>query len=97
MFFKVSIQRGIFPDSLKIAKVTPAFKSGDKDHVSNYCPISIPPVFSKVIERIKYRVYNHLASKDILCEKQFGFQRNKSTEHPTLQLTRDITQRYISL
>ena len=98
MFFKVSIQQGIFPDSLKIAKVTPAFKSGDKDNVSIYCPISILPVFSKVKERIMYnRIYNHLTSKDVLYEKRFGFQRNKSTEHPIFQLTRDITQRFISL
>ena len=50
--FKVSIQQGIFPDSLKIAKVTPTFKSGDKDNRSNYRPISTLPVFSKVLERI---------------------------------------------
>ena len=44
--FKVSNQRGVFPDSLKIAKVTPIFKSVDNDNVSNYRPISILPVFS---------------------------------------------------
>ena len=37
------------------------------------------------------RVYNHLDSKGLLYEKQFGFQRNNSTEHAILQLTRDIT------
>ena len=84
-FFKISIQQGIFPDSLEIAKVTPMFKSSDKNNVSNYRPISILPVFSKVLERIMYnRVYNHLDSKGILYEKQFGFQRNNSTEHAIL-------------
>ena len=53
--------------------------------------MSILPVFSKVLERIMYnRVYNHLDSKGLLYEKQFGFQRNNSTEHVILQLTRDI-------
>ena len=37
------------------------------------------------------RVYNHLDSKGLLYEKQFGFQRNNSTEHAILPLTRDIT------
>ena len=61
--FKVSIKQGIFPDSLKIAKATLIFKSSAKDNVSNYCPISILPVFSKVLEKITYnRVYNHLNS-----------------------------------
>ena len=93
--FKVSIKQGTFPDSLKIAKVTPIFKSGAKDNVSNYRPISILPVFSKVLERIMYnRVYNHLDSKGLLYEKQFGFQRNNSTEHAILQLTRDITSSF---
>ena len=75
-------QQGIFPDSLKIAKVTPIFKSGDKNNISNYRPIFILSVFSKVLERITYnRVYNHLDSKGLLFEKQFGYQRNNSTEH----------------
>ena len=93
--FKVSIKQGIFPDSLKIAKVTPIFKSGAKDNVSNYRPISILPVFSKVLERIMYnKVYNHLSSKSLLYEKQFGFQRNNLTAHAILQLTRDITSSF---
>ena len=72
--FKVSIQQGIFPDSPKIAKVTPIFKSGDKDNASNYCLISILSVFSKVLERIMCNtVNNHLDSKGLLYEKQFGF------------------------
>ena len=92
---KVSIKQGIFPDSLTITKVTPIFKSGAKDSVSNYRPISILPVFSKVLKRIMYnRVYNHLDSKGLLYEKQFGFQRNNPTEHAILQLTRDITSSF---
>ena len=93
--FKVSIKQGIFPDSLKIAKVTPIFKSGAKDNVSNYRPISILPVFSKVLEKIMYnRVYNHPDSKDLLYEKPFGFQINNSTEHTILQLIQDITSSF---
>ena len=40
------------------------------------------------------RVYNHLDSNGLLYEKQFGFQRNNSTEHAILQLTRDITSSF---
>ena len=88
--FKVSIKQGIFPDSLKIARVTPIL-----NNISSYRPISIFPVFSKVLERIMYnRVYNHLHSKGLLYEKQFGFRRNNSTEHAILQLTRDITSSF---
>ena len=59
--FKVSIQQVIFSNSLKITKVTLIFKSSNKDNLSNYCPISIFPVFSKVLEIIMYnRAYNNL-------------------------------------
>ena len=82
--FNVSVQQRVFPDSLKIAKVTPIFKSGEKDNVSNYRPISIPSVFSKVLEKIMYRVYNLLDSKGFLYEKQYVFQRNNATENVIL-------------
>ena len=45
--FQGLIQQETFPDSLKIAIVTPIFKSGDKDNISNYRPISILPDFQK--------------------------------------------------
>ena len=85
------MRQGIYPDILKIANVTLRFKSGDKDNISDYLPISVLPVFSKVLERIMHNtVYNHLDSECLLCEKQFGFQINNSTEHAILQLTRDV-------
>ena len=40
------------------------------------------------------RVYNHLDSKGLLYEKQFGFQRNNSTGHAILQPKRDITDSF---
>ena len=40
------------------------------------------------------RVYNHLDSKGLLYEKQFGFQRNNSTKHTILQFTRDNTDSF---
>ena len=72
---------------MKIARVTPIFKTGDKTLVTNYRPISILPCFSKLLERIMYnRVYNHLNEFGILYKKQFGFQKAHSTEHAILQL-----------
>ena len=50
--FYLSLQTGIFPDFLKIAKVTPVFKTGDLNEISNYGPISVLPYFSKILERI---------------------------------------------
>ena len=34
--FEKSIEKGVFPDALKIARVTPLFKGGDPSEISNY-------------------------------------------------------------
>ena len=61
-----SIAQGVFPDELKIAKVVPIFKSGDKALPSNYRPISVLPYFSKIFEKIMYNhVVNYINSKNI--------------------------------
>ena len=59
--FNMSISTGIVPDPLKLAKVIPVYKKGDKNIVENYRPISLLPTFSKILERIIYnRLYEHL-------------------------------------
>ena len=80
-----------FPEKLKIAKVIPVFKKGEKENVENYRPIFIRPVFSKVLERIMYNLlYEYFMNNSFLHENQFGFQINNLIDHATLQLTRDI-------
>ncbi|XP_065680546.1 uncharacterized protein LOC136094511 [Hydra vulgaris] len=65
--FDLSFKTGIVPDKLKIARITPVFKSGDKSNILNYRPISILPCFSKLLERIMYnRLYNYLTENDML-------------------------------
>ena len=75
LIFKTSLQQVTFPDKLKIVKVTPLSKSGDEENVTNYRPISVLPVFSKILERIMCnQIYKHLKSNNLLFDKQFGFQ-----------------------
>ena len=54
LIFKTSLQQGTFLNKLKIAKVTPLFKPGDAENVINYRPISVLPVFSKILKRVMY-------------------------------------------
>ena len=76
-----SISEGIFPDKLKTAKVIPLHKGGSVLSVSNYRPISLLPIFSKIFERLVYnRMIEYIEKNNILSKNQFGFQKNKSTE-----------------
>lgn len=82
-------QEGVFPSCLKIAKVVPVFKNGDRRDPSNYRPISILPVISKVVEIVvKKRVVSFLDKHNILNNQQFGFRRTQST---TVALVNMIT------
>ena len=86
-----SFETGIFPDELKIAKIVPIFKSGDKTLVSNYRPISVLSFFSKIFETI---LYNHLIEfiekHDLLYKFQFGFRKQFSTSHAIISLVDKI-------
>ena len=91
--FNLSIEKGIFPDDLKIAKVTPIYKTDDISNLSNYRPISVLSCFSKILERIMYnRLYQYLTENKILYHKQFGFQTGHSTEHAIVQLVDQILE-----
>ena len=52
--FSNSLVEGIFPDEMKIARITLIYKGGDKEDVANYRPISVLPCFSKILEKIMY-------------------------------------------
>lgn len=70
---------GVFPDVLKIAKVSPLFKSNDFTEMSNYRPISLISVFAKVHENIiKHRLYGYLATFNISTGCQHEFRKSKN-------------------
>ena len=48
----LSIKLGSFPDSCKVAKLKPLFKKGFKTNPSNYRPISLLPLISRIIEKL---------------------------------------------
>ena len=84
---------GIFPDELKIANIVPIFKSGDDMVFSNYRPVSVLPIFSKLLERLVYnRLIKFINDNKLLYDYQFGFQRGKSTEHAVMMLVDKITE-----
>ena len=55
IIFNKSLQNGVFPDLLKLAKVIPLHKGGEHNVTDNYCPISLLPVISKILEKFVYQ------------------------------------------
>jgi hypothetical protein len=89
----MSIVTGVFPDCLKYAVIKPFFKKGAKDYITNYRPISLLTVFSKVLEKTTYhRLNQHLQVNHILVREQFGFRKVLSTNHAAFSLTNGILQ-----
>ncbi len=84
----LSTNSGIVPQQLKIARVVPIFKSGENSVFSNYRPISVLPIFSKILEKVVHnRIMQYLEQHDI-----HGFRKNYST-FPALQcLSNKITE-----
>ena len=95
--FNLSFDKGIFPDHMKIAKVTPVFKGGDSADFSNYRPISVLTCFSNILERLSSiynRLYKHLSKLKIPYRKQFRFQEGYSTDHALLQLVDQVCESF---
>lgn len=89
--YNKSLKDGIFPTELKVAKVVPLHKSGDKNLFTNYRPISILSIFSKLLEKIVHKqLYSHIKENDILYDLQFGFREKHSTFMAVLQFVENI-------
>ena len=70
----LSFQQGIFPEALKTARVTPIFKKEDHQLPSNYRPISVLSVFSKLYEKCMYsHLYAFLTKYKLLFKKTIWF------------------------
>ena len=57
----------------------PLFKSGEHHRFSNYRPVSVLPLFSKILERLMYsRLLSFKNKHNILYAYQFGFRMHHS-------------------
>ena len=77
----------MFPNILKIAKVIPIYKSGDKQIVNNYRPMSLLSPFSKQYEKLGFnRFFKFLDKKLILITTPYGFCPQHSIQHAILEV-----------
>ena len=87
----LSLSTSKVPLEWKVARCVPVFKGGDAKNLDNYRPISVLPVFSKILERVvHYQLYEYLESNKLLAPYQFGFRKNRSTSSAVVHLTDTI-------
>ena len=85
--YNLSLEKAMFPQEWKIAKVTPLFKSGKRTLIENYRPISVLPNVAKVFEQeVHQQLYNFLEENQILHPSQHGFRTRKSTQTALLSV-----------
>ena len=88
LIFNQSIEKGIFPDEWKSAKVTPIFNNGSRTDLENYRPISVLPVVAKIFEKAAYnQLYNYFNDNNLLADCQSGFRSLHSTLSAMLEVT----------
>ena len=74
-----------FPENLKLADITPAYKKGKKYITENYRPVRILPNLSKIFEKHIFKQMSHFF-ENILSKYQCGFRKGFSTQHCLLAM-----------
>lgn len=87
------IEKGKFPDTLKLTVIKPMFKKVDKENMEYYRPVALIPVFSKIFERYIYNsLYEYLQANNILVEEQKGFRKGRTIDMAVFEfISRVIT------
>ena len=79
--FQQSLDSGSVPSDWRTANIVPIYKKGGKSVPSNYRPVSITSICSKLIEHIIFsQVMNHYDNHHILVDAQHGFRPGRSCE-----------------
>ena len=78
--FNISISLGKLPDEWKLSRITPIPKHGDRTNPSNYRPISLLSILSKLLEKhMAQLLTEHMAVNSPISPHQWGFCEGKST------------------
>jgi hypothetical protein len=92
IIFKKSLATGEVPNLWKKANITPIHKSGNKNVMSNYRPVSLTSVVCKIMEKIvKDNIMTHLIKHQLITRNQHGFVKNKNCTTNLLEAMDYIT------
>ena len=93
--FLKSLNTGEISTDWKNANMEPIFKKGDRTKPTNYRPVSVTTVVSKMLEHIIVAQFmDHLDRNNILHENQHGFRARVNLNFYLLQLTSISTREF---
>ena len=91
IIFETCLKTGIYPDKWKMSNVCPIHKKKSKNDKSNYRPISLLPILSKIFEKIIFEsLYSYLTKNNLLVSCQSGFIKGDSCVSQLLSITHGI-------
>jgi retron-type reverse transcriptase len=86
--FNKSVLLGKFTDDMKVAIISPIYKTGSKTETTNYRPVSVLSVVAKIFEKIiSQQLSNYLETNGVIVNQQFGFRKKHSTQTALLNVT----------
>ena len=95
IIFTNCLRRGLCPETWKYANVVPVHKKNEKNVKGNYRPISLLPIFGKILEKLMYdSLYSHLVSHELLNPNQSGFRPSDSSVNQLMSITHTIFEAF---
>ena len=91
LLFNASLIQHRIPTAWSKAFITPIFKKGERSKPSNYRPVSLTCIASKILEHVLHsHIMSHLDKHNILSPYQHGFRKNRSCETQLLVTIHDL-------
>ena len=90
VIYKNCIDSGLFPDIWKRSHIIPTCKKSDKQIISNYHPVFLSPICSKIFEHIHDPVFLYLENNEVLTPHQSGFHPNYSCTYQLISVVHNI-------
>ena len=91
LIFNLSLETGVVPIDWRTADVVPVYKKGSKSKASNYRPISLTCIASKLLEHILVsNIMSHFDDNNLLSQYQHGFRSEHSCESQLISFTQEV-------
>ena len=91
LILKACLETWVYPSSWKRANIIPVHKKGSRQDKKNYRPMSLLPIFGKILEKVIFdEIYQYLCYNQMLTSHQSGFRPKDSTINQLLLITHKI-------